>query len=333
MKCAFVTQPGSPESLTYGELPDPTAGPGQVLVRIHAASVNPIDTYLRSGMIPMPVTFPYIPGCDLAGEVVSVGPNTTRFKVGDRVWGSNQGLFGRQGTLAELAAVGEEWLYHTPDSLSDEDAVAGALTGITAHLGLFRDVRLKAGEWLFVNGGTGGVGSLVIQFAKIAGAKIITTAGSEEKRELARKLGADVALDYRSPTLDQEIKDATAENGGLNVYWETQREPDLQRIIGLMKKGGRIVVMAGRQAEIKFSLGSFYTNDLRLFGFAMFNAAPEEQRACADDMNRWYAEGKWKPLIGARFSFEQAAAAHRLQEDNTLGGKSTLQGKIVLTRQ
>ncbi|HWL10988.1 MAG TPA: NADPH:quinone reductase [Planctomicrobium sp.] len=330
MKCAYVTQPGPADSFVIGERPDPVAGPGQALVRIHVASVNPIDTYIRAGAIPMPVDFPFIPGCDLAGEVIAVGPNASRFKVGDRVWGSNQGLFQRQGTLAELAAVNEDWLYPTPDSVSDEDAVAGSLTGITAHLGLFRDARLKSGDWLFVNGGTGGVGSAVVQFARIAGAKIIATAGSEEKRNLAKALGADVVLDYRSPTLDEEIKAATGENNGVDLYWETQREPNLQRIIGLMKKGGRIVLMAGRQAELTFNLGSFYTNDLRLYGFAMFNASPAEQRASAEEMNLWATQGKWKPLIGARFPLDQAAAAHQLQEDNTLGGKSTLTGKILV---
>jgi len=331
MKCACLHQQGPPENLQYQDLPDPVPGPGEVLVNIHVASINPIDTYLRAGSIPMPVKFPYIPGCDLAGTVTAVGPNVTRFQVGDRVWGSNQGLFQRQGTLAEKIAVHEDWLYPTPETLSDEDAAAGALTGITAHLGLFRNGRLQPGEWVFVHGGTGGVGALVVQFAKIAGANVIATAGTEEKRNLARQLGADVVLDYRSPTLDDEIRQITAQNGGLNLYWETQREPQLQRTISLMKKGGRIVLMAGRQAEIQFNLGSFYTNDLTLIGFAMFNASPADQRTCAEDMNRWYTEGKWKPLIGARFPLEQAAQAHRLQEENTLDKKSTLVGKVLVT--
>lgn len=330
MKCAFVTQPGAPETLTYGDQPDPVVGPSQVLVRIHASAINPIDTYIRAGSIPMPVTFPYIPGCDLAGEVVAVGASVTRFKVGDRVWGSNQGLFHRQGTLAELAAVGEEWLYPIPESMSYEQAAAGALTGITAHLGLFRDARLQPGEWVFVNGGTGGVGSMVVQFAKAAGANVIATAGSAEKREFCRKLGADVVLDYKSPTLDDEIRAATAENGGLNLFWETQREPDISRAIGLMKKGGRIVVMAGRDAELKFTLGPFYVNDLKLIGFAMFNASPDEQRQAAEDMNSWFTSGKWTPNIGAVFPLKEAGAAHRLQEENTLARKSVVSGKIVV---
>ncbi|SFI57628.1 NADPH:quinone reductase [Planctomicrobium piriforme] len=331
MKCAYVTQPGPPESLIYGDQPDPVVQAHQVLVKVSVSAINPIDTYIRAGSIPMPVEFPYTPGCDLAGTVIAIGENVSRFRVGDRVWGTNQGLFKRQGTMAELAAVDEGWLYHTPEGMSDEDAAAGALTGITSHLGLFRDAQLKAGEWVFVNGGTGGVGSMVLQLAKAAGARVVTTAGSEAKRQLCLELGADVALDYKSTTLDDEIKAATAVNGGIDVWWETQREPNITRTIGLMKRRGRIVVMAGRQAQLQFTLGPFYTNDLQLLGFAMFNASPDEQRRSADDLNEWYTQGRWKPLIGARFPLIEAAAAHRLQEENTLGQKHTLTGKVLVT--
>lgn len=330
MKAAFITRQGPPDVLEYGEQPTPAPGPSGVLVKIGASAVNPIDTYIRSGAIPLPIEFPYIPGCDLAGTVEAVGEEVTRFQPGDRVWGSNQSLFGRQGTLAEYAAVDEAWLYPTPESMTDEQAAAGALVGITAHLGLFLHGRLQPGEFVFVNGGTGGVGSLVVQFAKAAGATVITTAGSEEKRELARELGADLALDYASPRLDDEIRAFAEPNGGLDLWWETQREPTLPRTIGMMKKRGRIILMAGRDAQPQFPLGAFYVNDLKMCGFAMFNASPDEQRACAEDMNHWFADGKWRPLIGERFSLEDAAKAHQLQEDNTLHKSGSLTGKIVI---
>ena len=99
MKAAYINQPGPAESIVYGDLPTPTPGAGQVLVRVEAVDVNPIDTYVRSGMVAMPLPIPYIIGCDLAGTVEAVGPDATRFKPGDRVWGSNQGLLGRQGTF------------------------------------------------------------------------------------------------------------------------------------------------------------------------------------------------------------------------------------------
>lgn len=330
MHAAYIDQPGPPESLKYGELPTPTPGPKQVLVRIAASSVNPIDTYIRAGNVKMAQAFPYIPGCDLAGTVEAVGASAKRFKVGDRVWGSNQSLFGRPGTLAEYIAVDEDWIYPTPIGQSDDEAAAGALVGITAHLGLFLHAGLKSGEMVFVNGGTGGVGSAVVQFAKAAGATVIATAGSPEKCRACEQLGADRALDYRSPTLDDDIRAFTANHGGIDLWWETQREPTFDRTVALMRKRGRIVLMAGRDARPQFPVGPFYVNELRLLGFAMFNSTPEEQRAAADDMNRWYTSGKWKPQIGRSFPLAEAAAAHRLQEDNTLAKQGTLSGKIIV---
>src|SRR5207247_5430677 len=128
----------------------------------------------------------------------TVGAGVKSVTVGERVWGSNQGLLGRQGTFAEYACVHEDWLYQIPDGVSEPEAAAVALVGITAHLGLFRCARLQAGETVFVNGGTGGVGSLVVQMAKAVGAKAITTVGSAEKANLARSLGADGVLNYKS---------------------------------------------------------------------------------------------------------------------------------------
>ena len=330
MKAAFLNQTGAPDVIQTGELPDPVCGPKDVLVRVKASSVNPIDTYIRAGVVPMATKFPYVPGCDVAGVVESVGGSVTKFKKGDRVCGSNQSLFGRQGGCAELLAVDEGWLYPTPAKQSDECAAAGSLVGITACLGLFQFAKLQSGEWIFVNGGSGGVGSAVIQFAKSAGAHVITTAGSDENRAYCRSIGADVVLSYREANVDDQIRDAAKANGGLNVWWETQREPNFDRMVGLMKNRGRLVIMAGRAARPEFPVGPFYTRDLSLVGFAMFNATLEEQRAAAERMNAADESGLWMPRIGARFPLSQQAEAHRLQEENTLGGKNTLAGKIVI---
>src|SRR5262249_52763485 len=153
----------------------PTPGPGEVLVKLGAAALNPIDLYIRAGNVAMPIPKPFISGCDLAGTVTAVGAGVKRFKVGDRVWGSNQGVLGLQVTSAEYVCSGEDWLYPTPPTVTDQAAAAGALTGITAHLGLFRACHLKGNETVFVNGGTGGVGSMVVQMAKAVGARVITT--------------------------------------------------------------------------------------------------------------------------------------------------------------
>jgi NADPH2:quinone reductase len=301
---------------------------GQVLVRVEAVSVNPIDTYVRSGMVAMPLPLPFIVGSDLAGTVEAVGPNVKRFKPGDRVWGTNQGLLGRQGTTAEYAVAGEEWLYPTPDDVTSEQATALALVGITAHLGLVRDAKLQRGETLFVNGGSGGVGSTVVQMAKALGARVITTAGSEEKLALCRELGADVAINYKTEDVDAMIKAFAPQ--GVNVFWETLREPDFDRAVALLAPRGRMIIMAGRDSRPPFPVGPFYVKGCSLYGFAMFNATPAEQRAAAEDINRWESEGKLKANIDRVLPLSEIAAAHRLQEDNTIHKAGTLTGKIVI---
>ncbi len=328
MKAAFINQPGPPEAIVYGDLPNPEPTGRQVLVRVKAVAINPIDTYIRAGNVKMELPLPYVVGCDLAG-VVERSPAGSRFQPGTRVWGSNQGLFGRQGTFAEYAVVDEEWLYPTPDKVTDEQAAATALVGITAYLGVVQFTRLQPGEILFVNGGTGGVGSTVVQMAKAIGAQVITTAGSAEKVAVARELGADLAINYKSDDVDGEIRKFAP--SGVNVWWETLREPDFDRSIGFLAKRGRMVLMAGREARPVFPVGPFYVKDCSLFGFAMFNATADEQRTAADAINRWLAEGQLKPRIDRVLPLSQAAAAHRLQEDNTLHKAGTLAGKIVLT--
>ena len=328
MKAAYINEPGPPENIIVGELPTPEPTGREVQVRVAAAALNPVDTYIRAGTIQMPLPRPFIVGCDLAGVVERVGPEAKRFKPGMRVWGSDQGLLGRQGTFAEFAAVDEDLLYPTPDGVSDEAAAACALVGITAHLGLVRDAKLKSGETLFVNGGTGGVGSMVVQISKALGARVITTAGSDEKVAACRELGADAAINYKTEDVAARVKDLAPE--GVNVWWETLREPNFDQAVALLTPRGRMILMAGRDARPPFPVGPFYVKGCHLYGFAMFNATPDEQRAAATDINRWLAEGKIKPRIDRVLPLDQTAAAHRLQEENTIGKAGTLAGKIVI---
>lgn len=328
MKAAYITRTGPPEVIVYGDLPAPKPGPTECLIKVGAVDVNPIDTYVRGGIVPAKLNFPFILGRDLAGAVMEVGAQVKRFKVGDRVWASNQGFAGRQGTFSELAAVDECWLHAIPPDVRDEDVAAVSLVGITAHLGLFRDAKLKAGEILFVNGGTGGVGSCVVQMAKAVGARVITTAGSDEKVAACKRLGADLAMNYKTQEVDAAIK--TFAPDGVNVWWETLREPDFERAIPLLAMRGRMVVMAGREAKPAFPVGAFYTKDCSLFGFAMFNSAAAEQQAAAADINRWMSEGKLKAQIDRVMPLAETAAAHRLQEESTIQKSGALTGKIVL---
>jgi NADPH:quinone reductase len=328
MKAAYIDQTGPPSVIHYGDLPTPQPKRNQCLVKVGAVDVNPIDVYVRGGMIPGKLTFPWILGRDLAGTVTEVGAGVKRFKPGDRVWASNQGTEGRPGTFAEFAAVDERWLYPTPMTVSDEQAAALSLVGLTAHLGLVRHARLQAGELLFVNGGSGGVGSSVVQMAKILGARVVTTAGNEEKARLCQELGADRVIQYRTENVVEAVKVFAPE--GVDVWWETLREPDFEQAVPLLAKRGRMVVMAGREARPVFPVGPFYIKDCSLHGFAMFNASVREQRAAADDMNRWLAEGKLKARIDRVLPLEKSAEAHAVQEENTLRKSGALAGKIVL---
>jgi NADPH2:quinone reductase len=326
MKAAFIKTPGPAENILFGDLPKPKITPTQVLVRVLAVSVNPIDTYVRSGKVPGQLPSPFILGSDLAGVVEAVGDAVTRYQPGDRVWGSNQGMMGRQGTFAEFAAVDECWLYPTPEEISDQDAAAIALVGITAHLALFREAQLKVGEQLMVNGGAGGVGSCAIQMAKAIGARVIATAGSREKLTACRQLGAAAVVHYNAEDFDAVIDNF----GAIDVWLNTSHEHDLERAIRHMALRGRVLIMAGRDSRPPLPVGPFYTKDCRMLGFAMFNAPPDEQRKCAAEINRWLARGKLRPRVAQVMKLSEAVEAHRLQEDNTLRNAGTLSGKIVL---
>jgi NADPH2:quinone reductase len=329
MRAAYIEGTGPPEVIKVGDLPRPTPGPGQVLVRVHAVALNPIDLYVRSGLIPMPLAFPYAIGCDLAGTIEEAAKSSTRFRVGDRVWGSNQGLLGRQGVAAEYAAVDEAWLYSTPAQIQDTEAAAIALVGITAHLGLFHFGQLKAGEIVYVPGGTGGVGSVVVQMAKAVGARVATSAGSPERVALCRTLGADLALNYKADDIPSRLREFVPE--GFDVWYETQREPNFEVSIPLLRKNGRLILMAGRTAKPALPLGAFYPRNCAIFGFAMFNMTADQQRRCATDINRWLEEGLLKPMVGRVFPLSAAVEAQRFLEQNTLKGAGTLTGKVVLT--
>ena len=318
MKAAYINQPGPPENIIIGDLPTPEPTGSQVLVRVKAAALNPIDTYIRGGTIQMDIPLPFIVGCDLAGVVEKLGPDAKRFKVGDRVWGSNQGLLGRQGTFAEYAAVDECWLYPTPDGVSDEAAAACALVGITAHLGLVRDAKLQARRNAVrqrrhrrrrLDGRANGQG------ARRARDHHGRQRRKSERLPRAGRRRGHQLQNRRRAGPRQRVRARTAStSGGKRSASRTSSQT-----VPLLAPRGRMILMAGRDARPPFPVGPFYVKGCHLYGFAMFNATPDEQRAAADDINRWLAAGKLKPRIDRVLPLDQAAAAHRLQEESTVG--------------
>jgi len=328
MKAAFIERTGPPDVIQVDVLPAPSLLPNQIRIRTRAVAVNPIDTYIRSGLVAMSLPNPFIIGCDFAGVVEEIGSQVTRWRVGDRVWGSNQGLLGRQGTFAEEIAIDAEWAYPTPAAVSDESAAAGALVSITAHLGLVREARLKPGETLFVNGGAGGVGSTVIQMARALGARVFTCAGTDAKAEACRALGAEAAFNYTTQNIATELKKVAP--AGVNVWWETTREPDFDRATAALAPRGRFILMAGRDARPPFPVGPFYVKGCSLLGFVMFAASAGDQQIAANDINTWLEQGVLKPRIDRVLPLSEAAMAHRLQEESTVRRQGSLSGKIVL---
>lgn len=329
MKAAYISKTGGPEVIQYGDIAEPELGPGQVRVAVKAVSVNPIDTYIRAGANYWELPDPFVIGCDMAGEVIETAADTPDWQPGTRVWCTNQGLLGRQGTFAQQVVVDAQWLYPFDESVAFEDAASVALTGVTAHLGLFREANLQAGQTILVIGGTGGVGSMVVQMAKAAGARVITTAGSDEKAEACRQLGADVVIPYHQQDIQEGVLRATNDEG-VHLFWETRREPDFDQVVGCLRDGGRMIIMAGREARPEFPVGPFYVKGCSVHGFVMFKATATEMAECGRDISQWLKDGKLKSQIGLRLPLSQAAEAHRVQEANTLHGEGTLAGKIVL---
>jgi NADPH:quinone reductase len=235
-------------------------------------------------------------------------------------------MFGRQGTCAEFAAVEECWLYPTPDEVADQDAAALALTGLTAHLGLFRESQLKMGERVFVSGGSGGVGNAAIQMAKTVGAQVFAGASCEERLQVCRRCGAAGVINYKTDDPDA----ALTKFGPIDVWVETRRELDFDLILKHIAVGGRIVIVSGRDARPEFPLAPFYRKNCRLIGHALFNAPPEEQRKCAAEINRWLARERIRPIIERVMKFSEAAEAHRAVESHGTRKGGSHAGKIVL---
>ncbi len=181
MKAAYINELGPPENIKYGDLPEPVVGESDVLVKVAAVTVNPVDTYIRKGIYSVAMKFPFIIGRDMTGVVTAVGAKVTRFQPGDRVWSNCQGYDDRTGTFAEFLSINENRLYALPKGCDMQESVAFLHSALTAVVGLFDRAQLISGETIFINGGSGNVGTAVLQIAKACGARVAVTAGSADK--------------------------------------------------------------------------------------------------------------------------------------------------------
>lgn len=238
MKAAFIRRYGGNDVVELGKQPMPQAGPGELLVEVHAASVNPVDFKIRDGMLKMivPFRFPLILGNDFSGVVKAVGAGVTRFKPGDAVFARMDKQ--RIGAFAEFALVAEADAAAKPANLSHIEAAAVPLAGLTAWQALFEVGGLQAGQKVLIHGGSGGVGSFAIQFARHAGLTVATTVGARNM-ELARSLGADTVIDYKTQRFEDFVSD-------YDLVFDTQAGEIQHRSFAVLKRGGALVSIAGK---------------------------------------------------------------------------------------
>ena len=319
MKAAYITQPGPASSICFGEQPEPEIGEGDVLIRMEAAAVNHIDTYIRSGAYALPLPRPFIVGRDLVGVVERAGGSVTNFQPGDRVWSNCLGIDGLQGTFSEYVAAPAERLYHLPAGVGPEQAVAVLHSALTAAIGLFERAHLQPNETLFINGGSGSVGLAVLQAAKGQGARVAVTAGSPAKADRCRQAGADCVIDYHNEDLAAAVRAFAPE--GVTLYWDATRLFDMELALQVLAPRGRMVVMAGLDRHCDLPLGKFYTRNACLIGFTVTGTTVDEYARISKRINGWLQNQTLSAFIEQVLPLSQTAKAHALQESGQLSGK------------
>lgn len=318
MKAVVINEFGGPEVLGLAEVEAPSPADGQVLVRVKAAGVNPVDTYIRSGIHAVKPKLPYTPGKDGAGVVEAVGPGVRRFAPGDRVYVADT----LTGSYAEYALCREDQLGRLPENVSFE-AGAGVFTPYaTSYRALFQKAGAKIGETILVHGASGGVGIAAVQWAKSAGMRVIGTASTDEGRELAAANGADAVFDHSDPGHYAAIMEATA-GKGCDVVLEMLANVNLENDFAALAKFGRIVVI-GSRGSLEFTPRLAMTKEATILGMSLFNAAPHEMAAIHRAIEDGLKSGVVAPVISKAFPLGEAPAAHR----EVIEGKSL--GKIVL---
>lgn len=318
MYAAYIEELGPPDVIQYGPLPDPRPGPNDVLVDVAAATVNPVDTFVRSGAWRTPLEFPFVIGRDLAGTVAAVGPGAPGFAVGDRVWCNSLGHAGRQGAVATRAVVPADRLYHLPPGVTDADAVSVAHPAATAYLALFTHGRIRTGETVVVVGAGGNVGSALVVLAAEAGARVVAVAAGRDA-EYCRALGAAELVDYRDPAYEDRLRRVCP--NGVDAYIDTAGRNDLVGAVALLAKRGRVVLLAGMRSRPVLPAGELYLKDCSVVGFAISQASSTELAEAAGTINRLLARGLLRPRAVERLPLREAARAHRMLEAGELRGR------------
>ncbi|TWT08918.1 NADP-dependent oxidoreductase [Planomicrobium sp. CPCC 101079] len=311
MKAIVIEQYGGIEELKEREVARPAINNDQVLLEIHATSINPIDWKLREGYLKemLPFEFPIILGWDAAGVVVETGDNVTKFREGDRV--ITRPLTTRQGTYAEYVPVEEHLLAKMPDTMSFEEGAAIPLTGLTAWEGLVEIAGVKEGDKVLIHAGAGGVGTFAIQIAKSFGAYVATTASSKNA-ELLQSLGADRVIDYKNEDFSEVLSE-------FDIVLDTIGGETRTKSFGVLKKKGMLVSIVEPATEGE---AEKYEVEIRYF---FLEPDGEKLQKLAD----LYESGQLKAVIGETFEFTEKGLknAHKISETNHAQGKLVIQIK------
>lgn len=319
MKAIVVREFGAADVMKFEEVATPEPRENQVLVNIKAAGVNPVDTYIRSGVYAQKPNLPYTPGKDGAGIVESVGANVSKFKAGDRVLTADAG----SGTYAEFAVFDEKHLIKLPENVSFEEGAGVFVPYATVWRALFEKARAKAGETVLIHGASGGVGTAAIQWAKNIGLTVVGTAGSEEGLKLVKEQGADFVVNHSKENYLAEIMEITG-GKGVEIILEMLANVNFQKDFDVLAKFGRVVII-GNRGSLEFNPRAIMGKDASVFGLSLFNATDEVMSEIHTAIFDGLEKGFLKPIVGKKFALEDTIEAHRaVIEDKAFG-------KIVLT--
>jgi NADPH2:quinone reductase len=318
MKAVRVHEFGGPEALKVEETPTPRPGLGEVLVRMHAIGVNPVETYIRAGTYPRKPELPYTPGNDGAGVIEQVGPDANEFKSGDRVYIARS----MSGTYAEFALCKTDQVHRLPANVSFAQGAAMGTPYATAYRGLFQRAYAKPGETVLVHGASGGVGTAAVQMARAHGLRVFGTAGSDEGLKVAREQGAHEVFDHRAPGHFDHIMNATGRRG-VDVIVELLANVNLGKDLTILAKGGRVVVI-GSRGRVEIDPRDTMQRDADIRGMALPNTPPAELASIHAALVAGLENGTFRPVIARELPLADAAQAHHaIMESGTIG-------KIVL---
>jgi len=304
MKAIRVKEFGGPEVMRLEEVPDPKPSGAQVVVRMRAAGVNPVDTYMRAGVYPRKPTLPYTPGTDGAGTVETAGPDAKRFQAGERVY-----LAGSlSGTYAELALCDEQFVFPLPAHVSFAQGAAMHVPYATAFRALFQRAHAVAGETVLVHGASGGVGIAAVQLARAAGLHVIGTVGSERGGKLVLAEGAHEVLDHSAPKHFEEALAATG-GRGYELIVEMLANVNLGRDLAILAPHGRVSVV-GSRGNAEIIPRDIMGRDGAIFGMSLWNATPQELISIHSALVAGLENKTLRPVIGQEIPLAEAARAH-----------------------